>query len=228
MDREKDTDAFIRYLAEDISPVRPLRHPWLRTLAWLALAVPFVAALLLLASWRRNLALITPDLPLAIEQAAAFLTGVTAAAAAFGSVVPGYKPRFPLLPAVPLVVWLGSVGHGCVQDWLQFGANGLALYPDWVCVRVIAVQGSVPALAMVLMLRRGVPLTPRVTLALGGLAAAGLGYVGLSMVHAQEASVMVLVWQCGTVFALSTLAGLVGPLVMNRRTLLNGAGRALA
>jgi ABC-type uncharacterized transport system permease subunit len=47
-----------------------------------------------------------------------------AAFAAFCSVVPGFDRRMLLLPLGPLALWIASVGHGCVQDWLQFGAGG--------------------------------------------------------------------------------------------------------
>ena len=63
---------------------------------------------------------------------------------------------------------------------------------------------------MAVMLRRGAPLTPFATMALGGLAAAALGDFGLRLFHSQDASLMVLVWQFGTVVVLSVLAG--GPM----------------
>lgn len=215
----KNTDALIRRLAHDVEPVRPLLHPWIRTALWLGLAVPSVAVLAFLLWSRRGFPSIVSDLPFAIEQSAAFATGVTAAAAAFVSVVPGYKRKFLLLPALPLAAWLGTIGRGCVQDWIQFGSDGLRLRPDWICLPIIALMGAAPAIAMALMLRRGAPLTPRVTMGLGGLAAAGLGNVGLRFVHVQDASLMLLVWQCGAVFALSTLAGWTGPRLLSWRSI---------
>lgn len=211
----KTTDAFIRRLAQDVKPVRPLPHPWVRTAVWLALSIPSVAVVTFLLWLRRGLPPIVSDPPFAIEQGAAFATGVAAAAAAFVSVVPGYRRKVLLLPGLPIAAWLGSMGHGCVQDWIQFGSDGLRLRPDWICLPIIALMGAVPAIAMALMLRRGAPLTPRVTMAFGGLAAAGLGNFGLRFVHVEDASVMVLVWQCGAVFALSALAGWVGPRLLN-------------
>jgi hypothetical protein len=69
------------------------------------------------------------------------------------------------------------------------------------------------------MLRRGAPLTPHLTATLGGLAAAGIGNFGLRFVHTQDASVTVLVWQLGSVFFLSALAGWVGHLLLNWRSI---------
>jgi len=69
------------------------------------------------------------------------------------------------------------------------------------------------------MLRRGAPLTPHLMTALGGLAAAGLGNFGLRLFHEQDASLTVLVWQFGTVFMLSALAGWAGHYLLNWRSI---------
>jgi hypothetical protein len=115
-----------------------------------------------------------------------------------------------LLPLLPLAIWLGSLGQGCLDAWVRSGPEGLTLQPDWLCFPAILLVGSLPAIAMLTMLQRGAPLSPRVSVALGGLAAAGLGDFGLRMFHPQDASVMVLVWQVGSVLILAALAGCVG------------------
>jgi hypothetical protein len=93
----------------------------------------------------------------------------------------------------------------------------LALQPDWACFPSIVLVGSLPAVAMAIMLRRGAPLSPRTSVALGGLAAAGLGDFGLRMFHPQDASVMVLVWQVGSVLILAALAGWAGRWLLDWR-----------
>jgi hypothetical protein len=67
-----------------------------------------------------------------------------------------------------------------------------------------------PAVVMVIMLRRGAPLLPHMTMALGALAAAALGNFGLRLFHPQDASLMVLFWQFGSVALMSVMAGLIG------------------
>jgi len=160
------------------------------------------------------------DLQFVVEQMAALATGIAAAVAAFATVVPGFSRKFLLLPAVTLVVWLGSLSQGCVQDWIQLGPDGLSLRSDWFCFPSIVLVGAVPAIAMAVMVRRGAPLTPHLTAALGGLAAAGLGNFGLRFFHPQDASLMVLVWQFGTVFILSVLAGWAGRYLLSWRALI--------
>jgi hypothetical protein len=46
------------------------------------------------------------------------------------------------------------------QDWLQFGADGLVIRPDWDCLPAATVIGIIPATAMVVMLRKGRPSNP--------------------------------------------------------------------
>jgi len=223
----RDTDAVIRRLAQSVEPVRPLPNPWIRTAAWLAVSVPYVVLVVFVMSPRPDLVAKASNGRFAIEQVAALTTGFTAALAAFASVVPGYDRRLVAVPLVPLAVWFGTLGQGCIQDWIRVGANGLVLRPDWLCLPAIVVVGAVPAVAIALMLRRGAPLTPRITAALGGLAAAGLGNFGLRLFHMQDASAMVLAWQFGAVCVLSAVAGVAGRYVFDWRSLGNGRGAAI-
>ena len=56
---------------------------------------------------------------------------------------------------------------------------------------------------------------PRLSAALGGLAAAGLGNVVMRLVHPPDVSVLVLVWHVGTMSVLVALASAVGARVLN-------------
>jgi hypothetical protein len=216
-----DTEKLIARLAEVIEPVRPLPRPWIRTAAWLLVAIPYVALVVLVVSPRADLISKASEWRYVVEQLAALATGITAATAAFAAVVPGYDHRFLLLPVLPLSIWLGTLGDGCVHEWIAFGPDSLSLRPDWVCFPAIVLVGSVPAIAMAVMLRRGAPLAPHLTAALGGLAAAGLGNFGLRLFHPQDASLMVLVWQVGAVLVLTAMAASSGHYLLNWRSMID-------
>ena len=187
-----DTDALIRSLTDQLEPVRPISGPWIRTLTWLALAIPSILFLVLVKSPRADLASKLSDPEFVLEQVAALATGAAAAAAAFASVIPGYRPKLAALPVVPLAVWLGSLGHGCVQDWLRLGPHGLALRSDWSCIIAIAkepeatfywwldVGGSSEEFARRL-LGHGIVVAPG-----SFFGDAGEGYVRLALVPNQE------------------------------------------
>jgi len=220
-----NTDELIERLAQTAEPVSRLRPPPTRTALWFALAIPYVALVVVVMSPRSDLFAKLSDPAYLVEQSAALATGITAGLAAFASIVPGFDRRILLLPILPFAIWFGSLGFGCLRSWIQFGPDGLSLQPDWFCFPAILLVGVVPAIAMALMLRRGVPLTPQVSTALGGLAAAGLGNFGLRLFHPQDASIMVLVWQMGTVFVLTALAGWAGHLLLDWHVLLERARR---
>ena len=222
------TDKLIQYLAENLEPVRPLSRPWNRTLTWLALSVPYVALVALVVAPRADLAERLSETRFLVEQVAALATGILAAAAALATVIPGYSRKVILLPALPLAAWVGSLGQGIIDTWLRVGTDGLSLEPAWICFPTIVLIGCVPAIALVALLRRGAPLVPCTTIALGGLAAAGLGNFGLRLLHLQDASLVVLVWQFGSVAILTGLAGCAGRYVLNWHVQIGTVSRDLA
>jgi len=209
-----DTNALIQELANSAAPVQRLPAPWARMLIWLALSAPFLAVIWLVMPSEINPVAAMADRRFLIEEAALLVTALTAALAAFGSVVPGYDRRILLIPLLPLAVWLASLGEGCWRNWVALGANGLTLRPDWDCLPPAILIGLVPSITMVVMLRRGAPLLPRVSVALGALAVAALANLGLRLFHVGDASVMVLFWHLSGAAVLAGLAALAGRRVL--------------
>ena len=208
------TDELIHRLGARGAPVRPLAAPWLRGLLWGTGALAY----LVVVDWvwmRTTTITLTLDRRFLIEQAAALLTGLTAACAAFTTVVPGRSRRLAWWSLAPLALWLLSVGRQCVQDWSASGVP--ALLPHWGCFAATVAVGLVPALVIVLMLRRGAPLTPTLTTALAGVAAAGLANFGVRFVHAMDVSFVVLTWHLAAVFALCLLVTRFGDHVFSWR-----------
>jgi hypothetical protein len=184
-------------------------------LLWLALSIPVLVAVV----WLMSPSDINPLAALAdrrflLEEAVLLATALTAALAAFASVVPGYDRRILLIPLLPLAAWLATLGEGCWRNWVALGADGLALRPDWDCLPPAILIGIVPSVAMVIMLRRGAPLLPRISIALGALAVAALANLGLRLFHVGDASVMVLFWHLGGAAVLAGLAALAGRRVL--------------
>jgi hypothetical protein len=215
----KDTEQLIRGLAGDIRPVRPLYHPWVRTGVWLAVSLPYTAAVLAVMVLRRGAPVLPADTRFLIEAASAFAVGVIAAASAFALTIPGYGRKLLFVLVVPLGLWLGSLSAGCVQDWMRRGTESLSLRHDMSCLPFIAFMGLVPAMVMAAMLRRGAPLNPHPTVALGALAAAGMGNLGLRLIYPEVANLGLVAWHIGGIFALSALAALAGRAILNWQSL---------
>lgn len=197
-----DTDRVIAQLVRDARPVRRLSDPLLRTTAWLAIALAAVGLSVYLMGPRTDLGMKVHDARYLTEQIAALLTAVTTALAAFMIVVPGRSRFWLTLPIAPLSLWLASIGWGCGAEWTRGDAT---FESDWSCFPAIALVGAIPAIAMVLMLRRGAPLLPHLAIGLGALAAAALGDFGLRLFHTIDAGLMVLVWQIGSVVILTAI-----------------------
>jgi hypothetical protein len=212
------TERLIEHLAGDAQPVRPLASPGRRLGHWLAIGVPAMAVAVLIARPRPDLAQKFLEAAWLIEQGAALLTALLAAYAAFSLVVPGRSGRVAWLPAAPFLVWLGTLGIGCLRSWLARDAASLAFEPELECLPSIVAVGAVPCLVIYGMVKSCAPLKPGLTLALAALAAAALGNVGHSMTHEQNAGLMVLVWHFGSVAALAGLGWGLGRLLLTWRT----------
>jgi hypothetical protein len=221
-----ETDRLIERLAESSGSIRPLARPWRRTAIWLAVAIPYVALVVLVMAPRGDLLAKFADTRFVIELLAAFATGVSAAYAAFATTIPGYDRKLVILPLLPLSIWLASLGQGCLSSLDQTGSFGPGFKIDLFCFPAIVLVGIIPAVAIAVMLRRGAPLVPYLTAALGGLAAAGLGSFGLRLFHPQDASLMILVWQFGTVVLLTCISGAFGRYLLNWRNVLDPSRRA--
>jgi len=211
------TDDLIAVLAAEARPVRRLPAPSVRVLLWLAISVPWIVVAVLLMTPRPDLPAKLGETRFLIEQAAALATALTAAMAAFCAGVPGRPLWERFAPLVPLSVWLGAVGKECLVTWLRLGAQGLELLPDWVCFPGIVLVGAVPGAAMAIMLRHGAPIAPVTAVALGTLASAALADFGLRLFHPQDASLMVLVWQLGSVAAIVVLGAVLGRYLLRWR-----------
>ncbi len=191
------TSDLIEALVADATPVRRLRPPAVRAAWWLLLAVLVLA----LAALHHGL---RPDLALKLRQpvfvsgvAAAALTGVLAAIAAFIVSVPGRSQRWLLLPMPTLVVWFATIGYGCLTDWVRLGPGGISLGETASCFATLMLVGLPLSFALLIMLRHVARLYARPVAMCGSLAVAALTAAALSLLHPLDATVMILLWNFG-------------------------------
>ncbi len=213
------TDELIRDLAGRLTPAAPLPRPSARSAAWTAGSLIYVGVILVWMVPAATLVERLSDGGLALQQLAALATAIAAAAAAFSTTIPGYRPYVLLSVAVAATVWLAAVLSGSVQDWMSAGSAGLALRSDWRCVAGILMVGAVPGLVMARMLRRGAPLAPRTTTALAALATASLGNIGMCVAETHERDIIVLIWHGATIAAVSAVAAMAGRSLLNWKRL---------
>lgn len=206
------TDELIRRLAAAAAPVRRVAPPWRAALTWLGLALAVIGLGVAYDGFRHDIAqrLMLPEER--INLAAALLTGAAAAFAAFQLALPDRDPRWALLPLPFAAAWLSGLGWGCLRDLAEHGS--LRLGTSFACMRFIIGFGVPLTAAMLWMARHAAPIRPGPVAVLGGLAAAALASVGLSLVHHLDAAAMILIWHGGSVLLVMLAAWLCGPRAM--------------
>jgi hypothetical protein len=200
------TDKLIESLAAQLQPVRALRAPLLRALAWLVV-VGGLGAVIIAREVGAGIFMHRFATPrVALEDCATALTAITAIIAAFELSVPARSPRWALLPLLPLLVWLGASGIGCLRNGLGVhGAGGISGDSPH-CFEFI-VGASVPlAVGLFWMLRRARPIAPLPVAALGTLGVAASAAFLLQFFHPFDVTVIDLALHLAAV-ALVVLVG---------------------
>ncbi len=206
-----DTNALIERLAGRAQAVRPLASPFKRTLVWAALAFVVIASVAASFGLRAGLWNALSQPAQGAEWLGSVLTGLFAAYAAFQISVPGRSPSWAWLPVLPMTLWLSGLGMGCIQDFAAQGAAAFAFETETgECARAIAAMSFPLGLVMLVMVRHAGVVRPAPTAMLAMLAAAALSSAGVSLFHAGESSLMVLLWHFGAVLALSFACLLLG------------------
>jgi hypothetical protein len=181
-------ERLIRDLATDLAPVRRLRPPSVRALAWLAVVVATAIVLAMIAdlpALGRRLTAV-PDMWLAVTGSA--LTAILAAFAAFQLSLPDARRAWAALPLPAALLWIVASGVGCLRAWFVPGTHAADLSEARDCL-IFIVGLSVPLSALlIMMLRCACPLQRGVTAAIAGLAAAAAAATLLNFFHPYDAA----------------------------------------
>jgi len=205
------TPELIEILCADAKPVRRLRPPLLRAALWLLFAGLVLSALAALQGTRPDLAERLHEPTFAAALFGSLLTGVLAAVAAFHLSLPDRSRLWLLLPVPALVLWVSTIGYGCLTDWVSIEPGGVRLGTTLECFATLALASLPLYLVLLVMLRHAARLHPTTVAMMGGLASAGIAATALSLFHELDASVMVLLWNLGAAALIVALGGIFGP-----------------
>ena len=167
------TDDLIADLAGRLTPVQPLQPPHIRMLSWSVVALVSVAGGVMALGLRPDVVvrLFQPDFAWTLIIAVA--ASVVASTAALVLAVPGAEGAVPLrrLSVVIVTAWLVGILVAVFRD-----SSGLTNDAHWpVCfLRVMAVA-LIPAIALVVLIRRAAPLYPAWTAVLLAVASTAAG-----------------------------------------------------
>ncbi len=203
------TPDLIESLVANAAPVRRLRPPVARAVGWLLFAALMLALLAISHEVRPDLALRLRQPEFVIGIAASLATGVLAAIASFTASIPDRSRRWLLLPLPALVLWVSTIGYGCLVDWVSLSPS-LPLGDEAGCFALLVLTGVPLSLAMLIMLRHAALLAPTRVAISGGLAVAAVTATALSIFHEHDASAIILIWNFGTAVLLVALGGAFG------------------
>ena len=204
------TPDLIETLAANATPIRRLRPPLARAGLWLLFAAFILGLLAIGHGVRADLAERLQHPVFVVGMAASLLTGVLAAIASFMVSLPDRSRRWLLLPAPALLVWVSTIGYGCLTDWVSIGPGGIRLGETVRCFATLVLTSLPLSFVMLVMLRYAASLRPTVVATAGGLAVAGIAATALSLFHNLDATVMVLMWNLGTAALIVGLASVLG------------------
>ncbi|CAN7778807.1 NrsF family protein [Variovorax sp. LjRoot178] len=205
------TSHLIEALAADARPVRRLRPPVLRAALWLLLAALIFGLLAVGHGVRPDLAQRLEQPDFIVGTAAALLTGVLAAVASFMLNLPDRSRGWALLPVPALLVWMATLGYGCLVNWVSIGPYGVQVGETARCFATVLMTSLPLSLAMLAMLRHGAVLSASTVSLTGSLAVAAITATAMSIFHSLDASVMILVWNLGTAVLIVALGRWLGP-----------------
>ena len=205
-----NTDDLIDHLGRNASAAPPLRSPATRTAVWLLWSVVYMVAMAIVMVAGTSAGRITVTPLYLLQQGAAMITAITAARAAFGSVIPGGQTRLWTAPLASAAVWLGLLLGNTWLDVRITGTPGIGSQTDWPCVVSMALGGIVLGGPLVWMLRRGAPLTPHSTAFLAGLAALSIANIEACLIRPHAFASTVLVWHGLTAAVIAGLFALFG------------------
>jgi hypothetical protein len=217
------TPDLIESLVQNLTPVRRLRPPLFRAACWLGLATIVLVLIAISQGLRPDLAQRLEEFGFVVEMLGSLLTGISSAVTAFMLSLPDRSRFWFLLPALPLAAWLSTVGYQCLYNWVSFDANGLMLGETARCFATLALTSLPLSLAMLVMLRQAAPLRPTAVTLAGSLAVAAMTASALSLFHAFDATLMILLWNLGTIVLVVGVGGILGRRIFGRVSPLSSA-----
>ena len=204
------TPDLIESLAANLKPVRRLRPPVMRAACWLLLAALVVALLAVSQGIRPDLAQRLHDPAFVGGMTGAALTGVLAAIAAFLVSLPDRSRLWLILPAPAVTIWLSNIGYQCLTQWISMDPNGVSLGETFRCLATLVLTSLPLSLAMLVMLRYAAPLRPTAVTFMGSLSVAAITAMALSLFHAGDATLMIIMFNIGTAAMFVGLGSLFG------------------
>jgi hypothetical protein len=203
------TEQLIDALTEGLQPVKPLRKPWVRAGVWSAFATLVIAVIVAVGGSRADLTHALGEASFLGPLAGSWLTGLSAALAAFQISLPDRSRHWLWLPVLPVLLWGTGFAYSCLTNPADIPGS-LALLPESACFITIVATSAGLIAVLLPMLRRVKTLRPSLTAWLGCLAVAGFADTAHLLVHTEQDSLLALTVNLVPALLLVVLGGLAG------------------
>ncbi|WP_395023047.1 NrsF family protein [Dongia sp.] len=203
------TEQLIDSLTAKLEPVQPLRKPGLRAALWSGFATLVIALVGAIGGSAADLTHAMTEATFLVPLIGSWLTGVTAATAAFQVILPDRSRRWLWLPLAPVLLWGTGFAYTCLVNPGDI-LGSLALLPESACVMTIVATSAGLIAVLLPMLRRVKTLRPQLTAWLGCLAVAGFADTAHLLVHTEQDSLIALTVNLVPTVILVVLGGLAG------------------
>lgn len=209
-----ETTDLIQTLANAAGPVRVIRPPLFRTAGWLLIALAIMTLLAVEHGLRSDIANQLRNPSFLIGTTASLLTGALAALGCLRASLPDHSRSWLVLPLPPLVVWVATLGYGCLTDWVSYDAGSLRIGQAFQCFATVLLISLPLSVSMLVMLRHVARLRPTVVTLAAGLAVAGMTSTAMSLLYRLDATIMNLIWNLGTAALIVIIEGIIGRRVL--------------
>lgn len=204
------TPELIDALARTATPVKRLRPPLLRAGGWLLVATAILASLAAVHGVRPDLLACLQRGPFVTAMAATLATAMLAAFASFKLSLPETSRWWCLLPLPTLLIWVSTIGYGCLTDWVAISPGGIRPGEAAQCFATLLITSVPLSVALMFMLRHAANLRPAVVSTMGGLSVAAITAFVLALIHEFDATIMVLIWNLGAALLIAGFTTLLG------------------
>ena len=204
------TDKLINYLTEDLRPIRRVLSPWLRSALFICLAA--ILGLMVAVIHRRVFTFddLLDGLLLDPTLVGSLLTGLLATVATFMIAEPGRGQGWLLLPVPGLVLWLSTLGHQCLTNWVSLNSNSMTLGETSECMATLFLIAMPLGLFAIIMLRLTAFIAPTSVALMASLAISGISAAAMNTFHPVDTSILILSFNAGVVAMIASVGLLVG------------------
>ena len=217
-----ETADLIQTLASAAQPVRVMRPPLLRVGGWLLIALAVMILLVVEHGLRSDIASQLRNPSFLVGTTASCLTGALAALGCLMAGLPDRSRCWLLLPLPSLVVWMATLGYGCLTDWVSYEAGSLRIGAAFQCFATVLLISLPLSASIFVMLRHAARLRPTLVTLAAGLAVAGMTSTAMSLLYRLDATIMNLIWNLGTAALIVVIETVIGQRVLTRVASLAG------